>query len=300
MILLSVFIFLGGVFFGCTTLAQDDGCIIGEQSFLRGESFGNAFPTRCGDTDEWPCFCNPDLPESAECPYCSFSAGDGTLYCAKDGQNITFPDGTISRSCTCEIPDDPTESPIRECIVVEASVGCNWFDLNGEPVYFEDGASFGDSIDGACGPAAEWPSFCYVPPGSSGGDDFVIGYPYCVFSDTESGDDLCSRDGETVEYTSTNGTVLSCSCTASGNGATSVCEQVGSSPTVPPDPSSPSEPPDEPSTAPPDDAPSPEVTPAPVQPPTRSGCLSRKYHSTRTSQYLTLALFALSIYRAAI
>lgn len=225
-----------------SVLAQDDQvCVFGEQSFLPGENLGDAFSTRCGAVDEWPCFCNPILPNSAECPYCGFSAGDGTLYCAKDGQNITFRDGSISRACTCEIPDDPTEDPIRECEVVALEAGCNWFDLNGNPIYFENGESFGDSLgeEGLCGPTSEWPSFCYVPPGSAGGDDFLIDYPYCVFNDVDSGQDLCARDGETVDYVNEEGTSLSCTCAyTSADGPNPTCERVPSTPNAPPPPTS--------------------------------------------------------------
>ncbi len=277
---------------GLIVCAQDEVCTIGDQSFLPGESFGDAVPTRCGDTDEWPCFCNPELPNSAECPYCSFSAGDGTLYCAKDGQNVTFRDGSISRACTCEIPDDPTESPIRDCTVIAAATGCNWFDLNGDPVFFEDGESFGDSIDGACGPSAEWPSFCYVPPGSAGGDDFVIDYPYCVFSDTASGEDLCSKDGETLDYVNNNDTELSCNCAYStADGPITTCDRIGSSPPRP------SDPPDESTTDSPNEAPSPDVTPAPFQPPRNSGGLPRRHRSTK-GQKLSLALSGIIILHA--
>jgi hypothetical protein len=229
-------------------LGQDDEvCVIGDETFVPGENMGDAFSTRCGSTDEWPCFCNPILPQDAECPYCTFAAGDGTLHCAKDGQNITFRDGSISRACTCEIPDDPTESPIRNCDVVVPALGCSWFDLNGDPVFFENGESFGDLIDGVCGPASEWPSFCYVPPGSSGGDEFLIDYPYCIYTDTESGEVLCTKDGETTEYLDEDNTELSCTCAySSTDGPDPTCERVPPSPTTPtnaPTPAAPVRPP---------------------------------------------------------
>lgn len=263
---LSMIHFLSG-----RALAQSDQvCVIAGQTFAPGENFGASFPTRCGDTDEWPCFCNPDLPESAYCPYCSFSAGDGTLYCAKDGQNITFQDGSISRDCTCEIPEDPTENPIRNCAVAPSNAGCNWFDANGDPIVFEDGASFGDYLDGACGPAADWPSYCYVPPGSSGGDDFLIDYPYCISTDTASGEQRCSKSGETLEYTDDEGIELRCNCTYTPeDGPTTDCEQIGTAPPMAP------------STEQPDEAPSPDATPAPSEPPKKSGIDSR-FHLAST------------------
>lgn len=242
-----------------SVFAQSDPttCVIGESSFVLGENLGDAFLTRCGSTDEWPCFCNPNLPNNAECPYCPFAAGDGSLYCARDGQNITFRDGSISRLCTCEILDDPTADPIRECEVILSEAGCNWFDLNGNEVFVENGESFGDTVDGVCGPATEWPSFCYVRPGSSGGDDFLIDYPYCVFDDANSGQEVCARDEETIEYVNSDGTTLKCSCSyTSEGGPDPTCERVPVAPSPPVETPGPS------TLAP---------SPSPVEPPRPSG-----------------------------
>ena len=213
----------------------EDSCTFGDRTFLQGENLGDAFPTRCGNTDEWPCFCNPSMERSAECPYCSFATGDGGLYCAKDGESIEFRDGSINRKCTCVIPDDPLAFPTRECTSSAAELGCNWFDLNGDPIFIENGESFGDLIERECGPASEWPSFCYVPPGSSGGDDFLIDYPYCVFSNTATEEVVCAKDGDTVEFVDDQGNSLSCSCSYTPeDGEDSTCDRIPEEPTAAP------------------------------------------------------------------
>jgi len=160
-------------------------------------------------------------------PYCGFVTGDGTLYSAKDGENITFQDGTISRLCSCEVPADPTAPPIRSCEVIPSDLGCNMLDLNGNPVFIQNGESLGNLIVGACGPASQWPSYCYVPPGSSGGNDFLIEYPYCVFSDTNSRVDVCAKNVSTVDYVDQNGTSLSCYCNYTlASGSNPNCKRV--------------------------------------------------------------------------
>lgn len=220
---------IGTILFRISWAQNDTTCIFNGQSFLSGENLGDAFLNRCGTSSDWPCFCNPTLEWGAECPYCTFSSGDGNLYCASDGDNVTFRDGSISRECSCEIPDDPTLEPVRKCIVAPAALGCNWFDEEGNVVFVEDGKSFGDSGGGACGPASEFPSFCYVPSGSVGADDFLIDYPYCVFDDAESGEVLCTQDGETVEYVDREGDNLRCTCSyTKEDGPNPECEKSAS------------------------------------------------------------------------
>lgn len=210
----------------------DEGCIIGSEAFVPGQSFGDAFRTQCGEPSEWPCFCNPGLERDAECPYCSFITGEGTLYCSKDGQNITFPDGSIQRECSCQIPADPTEKPIGRCTTLPN--GCNWLDLEGNDVTIENGASFGNLIDGACGSGVEWPSFCLIPPGSSGGDDYVFDYPYCVFSDTGDQEIICARDGEEVTYTDRDDFEVNCTCSVTVKGGARSSCSVGDPPRTDP------------------------------------------------------------------
>lgn len=224
------------------TFSQDDNvCVFGSDVFLPGENLGDAMVTRCGTAEEWPCFCNPALETMAECPYCPFSAADGSLHCARNNETIVFEDGSISRNCSCVIPEDPTQSPIRECSVVAPSVGCNWFDEDFNPVIFENGTSFGELGEGVCGSTTEWPSLCYVPPGSQGGDDFLINYPYCVFTDTQSGDEVCAHDGSNVTYINNEGIEVYCTCIYTINvGQVVSCKST--SPTSPPAPSVPTNP----------------------------------------------------------
>ena len=191
-----------------------DTCNINGQEFERGANLGNAFETRCGSHEEYPCFCNPDVPRyQAECPYCGFSAAaDQTLYCAKDDETISFSDGSIVRVCSCQIPDNfPEENPIRECTIEESAVGCEFPDENGDLVFFMDGESFGDLIPGACEPTSEYPSFCKVLPGGNN-EVFDIGYPYCVFGDTQSGELVCAKNNQNVTYVNDDGDDVTCLC----------------------------------------------------------------------------------------
>lgn len=217
---------------------RNDGvCFFGGEQFLPGENLGGAFETRCGPAEEWPCFCNPELEGNAECPYCGFAAGNGDLFCARDGGAVVFRDGSVERECSCSIPVDPSAVPITSCTVREPEPGCVWPDANGEDVFFEDGESFGDLIDGTCGPAAEWPSFCGAGEGQ---DDFVIVYPYCVFSDTATGRVVCAEDGERVSYNDNAGTRTTCDCSYTpGEGADPTCVRESQRPTQAPAPSPP-------------------------------------------------------------
>jgi len=129
--------------------------------------------TRCGSAADYPCFCNPDLPNQVECPYCGFSSQSGALFCARNQETIVFPDGSI--------------------------------DLES----FQNGDSFGDLVEGRCGPSTAWPSFCNVEENST---EFLIDYPYCVFEDTNSAEVLCARNLEDVTYTNKDGDQVTCNC----------------------------------------------------------------------------------------
>jgi hypothetical protein len=56
------------------TLELDDGSA---KSFANGESYGEFLTTRCGPPSEYPCFCNTDLPNQIDCPYCGFVTNTG-------------------------------------------------------------------------------------------------------------------------------------------------------------------------------------------------------------------------------
>jgi hypothetical protein len=224
-------------------------------TFQRGESFGDYVETRCGSPLEFPCYCNPDLPNQMECPYCGFVDVNGELLCAHDGEIVTYFDGDIEQTCSCEVPDDPLQNPTEKCGLdigsgfgtdppfgdsgVNATAeGCTIADANGALVTIPNGESFGDLVDGVCGDALEWPSFCNaqiqqtVAARSPGGSqDFgAIEYPYCVYTDTITGSPECARNNEFVTYTNMMGEQVECSCTytsASTGGAQSTCGPVG-------------------------------------------------------------------------
>jgi hypothetical protein len=199
-------------------LAQNnnDTCTIDGQTFERGENLGDAYVTLCGSAEEYPCFCNPGLENEMECPYCGFVTGDGDLYCGKDEQFIAFPDGSIVRNCSCVIPEDPTENPIRECTIIDddssgpTEPGCEFPGQDGDLIFFGGGDSFGDLIEGVCGPATEWPSYCLAA--EDGGGDFDIEYPYCVFDDAAAGEIVCAINNQTITYENEDGDQVTCAC----------------------------------------------------------------------------------------
>jgi hypothetical protein len=226
-----------------STCVFDDG-----QEYQAGESVGDSFVTRCGDSSEWPCFCDPQLTFQAFCPYCGFSDMDGTLHCARDGETISYQDGSITRVCSCALdPDDPAAEPMRNC-TVEGGDGspdetptfdgqCTLPDAEGNLVEIDNGESFGDLIEGACGPASIWPSYCRVLD-EDGNFDFL--YPYCVFDDVSLEDSetgsLCAMDGDVIEFTDENNVPQSCNCTISEDGtAQPECDNLAPVPSTPTD-----------------------------------------------------------------
>ena len=145
------------------------------RNFEIGESFGDLVQTRCNNPLEYPCYCNPDSEEQAYCPYCGFLTNEGVLYCAEDGGTIQFPDGSLTRECTCEIPADfPLTNPIRSCTVLngdgggaggsvevsEDGLSCVYKYPDGTEFVFFDGESFSSLVAGDCGSGDEWPAFC--------------------------------------------------------------------------------------------------------------------------------------------
>lgn len=78
-----------------------------------GESYGNYLTTRCGSSEDYPCFCNMG---QVQCPYCAFvDQASSRLYCARHNETIEYPDGTSYKRCTCEIPEIPWHDPITSC-----------------------------------------------------------------------------------------------------------------------------------------------------------------------------------------
>jgi hypothetical protein len=159
------------------------------KTFQRGESYGVYLPTRCNQPNKFPCFCNPDLYTQVECPYCSFRTGNGDLLCAKHEQTVSFPvpgsdDARDIETCTCWVPEDPTQKPFDACSVSSQSMddspeqnndngndvysnggieGCDVFNpTTGKNVIIPIGESFAKylEVEGACGDCTEWPAYC--------------------------------------------------------------------------------------------------------------------------------------------
>jgi len=97
------------------TLETNDGKLV---TIPDGESYGNYLTTRCGSSNDFPCYCRMG---KTYCPYCGFVAQDLTLYCAKYNETISFIDGTIYKTCTCGIPATLWEEPISSCQEEEVS-----------------------------------------------------------------------------------------------------------------------------------------------------------------------------------
>jgi hypothetical protein len=239
------------IVFGFVRGEDDSTCVFDDgQEYQPGDDVGDSFTNRCGNSTDFPCFCDPTVSFQAYCPYCGFAAGDGTLHCARDGETVSFPDGSITRECSCTFSDDPTDDPTRNCTIVDddqpeeedppsgpPATGeggqCVLPDADDNMVEFDNGESFGELIEGACGPASEWPSFCNVLDDEGG---FDIEYPYCVQNDLQSGETLCAKDGESISYVNADGVNVTCACVyTSDGGPDSQCEDSGGE-SSPPDP----------------------------------------------------------------
>jgi hypothetical protein len=230
------------------TLELESGQVV---TFAFGESYGDYIDTRCGSSTEFPCFCNPAMRNQMECPYCGFVQADGELLCAKHNQVVSFNDGVEDQTCTCEIPTNPLDEPIQNCgndnnnnnnndfnNVVGSDGECTLVDLNGETVTIPDGESFGDLVEGVCGDSIEWPAFCNTQLESTiksraGTEDLnSVEYPYCVYSDTITGETICGHDGQEITYLNTQGEEIACSCLYDSpgmGGAQSTCRPAGQS-----------------------------------------------------------------------
>lgn len=236
---------------GVCTLELESGQIV---TLSPGESYGNYIETRCGSSQEFPCFCNPELKNKMECPYCGFVQAGGDLLCTKHQEVVTFNDGQDEQTCSCEIPSDPNQDPIQICFEGDVPpptstppendeddenendndiTGCSINDLDGNVVTIPNGNSFGDLVKGICGNSYEWPAYCNTNLDSSvvsrtGSESFdTIEYPYCVYSDTISGEPTCAGDNEQIVYVNSFSEEVECSCSyqPSGlGGAQSTCQ----------------------------------------------------------------------------
>jgi hypothetical protein len=196
-------------------------CELNGQIFQRGESLGTNFVTRCGPADRYPCFCNPDLNQQIECPYCGFALEGGGLLCGKDSEINTFTDlDGNTKTCECSAPlggPSPTfdceledeESSPNEPIIEEDGGSCT-FDLpDGTSVSLLSGEPLSSVFNNRCGD--DFP--CYCDPNSEG----QVSCPYCRFA-ALGGDMFCARDGQVIALQDEDGVNQMCSCTISPGG----------------------------------------------------------------------------------
>lgn len=210
---------------GVCTVELESGEIL---TLAFGESYGDNLQTRCGSSAQFPCFCNPALPNQMDCPYCGFVAGSGDLLCAKDQEVVTFDAGGSAGNqiCSCRINEDPSQKPIMNCSTSDdlppsASLPdddavCSIVDAMGDVVTVENGKSFGNLVEGVCGDSDEWPAICNTEMISTisrqFGEGSGIEYPYCIYTDTLDGDPVCARSDDQVTYTNDSGQKMQCSC----------------------------------------------------------------------------------------
>jgi hypothetical protein len=127
------------------------------------------------------------------------------------------------RNCTVDGESTPVDPPssgggssgsVGPPTVVDGQ--CVLPDADGNMVEIDNGASFGDLIEGACGSPFEWPSYCRVLDEDGA---FDISYPYCVYNDVSfeesSNGSRCAMDGEVISYMDSNDVQQTCNCTIS-------------------------------------------------------------------------------------
>lgn len=228
----------------CNIDISDSSCTVDlpdgtKQIFNDGDVINHyALPNSCGE--DYLCFCDGG---KVECPYCSFNVKGDDKLCAIDGETVTFEGkDSIYRTCACKITVDgvsssdcvETSGPPSEAPTVaptrQSNVGCSTIDREGNIIFIKDGGTFGSSIEGKCGSFEDWPSFCDV--GSDGSVIIsrtslnAIDYPYCIFENTLSGETICAKNNEDVNFLDDTGFQMTCSCTVSqADGATSDCRK---------------------------------------------------------------------------
>jgi len=221
---------------------QDDSCLIelpnSAQKIVPNGEYIYEKANKCGD--DFPCLCNLG---QIECPYCTFNTIDDGVICARNNESTIFEGKDFKlRSCTCQMdldapegftfssectelttyptmaptPTISTPSPTINATFVVRNLACELLNDNGNIVVVEHGASFGSLLQGKCGPAEQWPSFCnkQSSQGISRTSPDDVEYPYCVFENTYSGEIVCARDNEEVTFLDDKGFDLACSCWA--------------------------------------------------------------------------------------
>jgi hypothetical protein len=193
-----------------STTTTADTCDINGQLYLDREPLD--LTSRCGSADDFPCFCNPNIPGQVECPYCSFATfAETNPLCATHNQQVTFLDvNGVSQTCGCQIPQ-PFSTPTFSCVPTptddDADTTC-WITLaNGSREQYNRG----DLITGRetrCGSDF----FCRCNPDVQG----QMECPFCTFA-TDDGGLACAHDDESVFLTNPQGNELVCSCQINQN-----------------------------------------------------------------------------------
>lgn len=181
-------------------------CELEGNLYFEGENVGDSFITRCGSSEEFPCYCNPDMDPPVDCPYCGFALTKENLLCLKHEQVATFVDiDGDELTCRCTAPMG-TSTPIENCLIPSSEVNtCVFRDSNGDPFVFEDG----DPVDNELLPTSVCgPNFiCYCDPSAEN----QLSCPFCESVDF-GGTLLCATDGEFVFYEDDDGTSKQCIC----------------------------------------------------------------------------------------
>ena len=137
--------------------------------------------------------------------------------------------GCCSRTEDCSIQCNIDVDPVAGCrldgVVDPVEYACAATLQNGTKLEFEEGDPYGSLVTTQCGPSDEFPCFC-----NTLSEDDGIRCPYCVFT-TDSGEEICARDGESVSFVGVGGIQQTCNCTYLGNnqGAT-ICEPIDEPP----------------------------------------------------------------------
>jgi hypothetical protein len=185
---------------GSVIRAQDT-CLIDNVTFQRGAAVD--FQTRCGVQSDFPCFCNPDLEQQIDCPFCGFATAiPDLLRCARDGQSITLIglEGT-GQTCTCDASEPG--NPVGTCVDNPSAAVCSISLPDGSKIERLPGQEIGR--ESRCGATSEYPCFCNPSlPGQ-------IECPFCSFP-LPNDDLLCLADGEDRLFIGSDDTARSCSC----------------------------------------------------------------------------------------
>ena len=215
----------------CVFPGEGDSIVV----FQPGESVHSYKPSRCQDSESFPCICNPDAPGQIECPFCWISIESENVLCIDDGDSLTYtnPKGE-EQTCGCTLSTiefnafstdchPSTKSTTRsETIENEFGLAAAEEDLNifsdGDKctidgvAYFR-GQKLGFSHDSGCS-GSSFDYQCYCNPDKPD----QIDCPYCYFDVQGSDDPICLRDGEIVTFDDMMGNARTCGCSVPENG----------------------------------------------------------------------------------